>query len=115
MKKYLAKLMFNISIGEGNDATQFDEQIRLIESPNLEEAFHKARRIGKQEEEVFYNTAKESVAWQFIDVMELYALDNMPDGAQLYSNTHQTPDVGSFIKYVRQKSIEIQVKSLTFA
>ena len=54
MEKYLAKLMFNINIDNGNDASQFDEQIRIIESPSLEEAFYKARVIGKKEEEVWY-------------------------------------------------------------
>ena len=51
MEKYLAKLMFNINIDNGNDASQFDEQVRIIESRSLEDAFYKARVIGKKEEE----------------------------------------------------------------
>ena len=49
MQKYLAKLMFNINIDNGTDASQFDEQIRIIESHSVEDAFHKARGIGRKE------------------------------------------------------------------
>ena len=115
MEKYLAKLMFNINIDNGNDASQFDEQIRIIESPSLEEAFYKARVIGKKEEEVFTDTQNKQISWQFIDVSDVYALEDVKDGEQIYSNTHKTNDTGSFIKFIRQKSMQIQAKNLTFA
>src|ERR1043166_9348053 len=109
MKKFLAKLMFNINIGEEN-ATQFDEQLRVIEARGLEEAFHKARSIGQSEEETFMNQEKRPVSWKFIDVAELYPLEDVKDGEQVYSNTLQISDSDSYINYIRQKSIEIQVK-----
>lgn len=115
MQKYLAKLMFNINIDNGTDASQFDEQIRIIESRNAEEAFHKARVIGKKEEETFLNNDNKIISWQFIDVAEVYTLENIKDGEQVYSNTHKIKDTGSYIQYIRQKSMEIQAKNLTFA
>lgn len=115
MEKYLAKLMFNINIDNGSDASQFDEQIRIIESRNLEDAFYKARVIGKKEEETFKNSDNKSVSWQFIDVSDVYSLNEVKDGEQVYSNTHKIMDASSFIKYIRQKSMEIQAKNLTFA
>lgn len=115
MKRYLAKLMFNINIDNGNHATQFDEQIRVIESQNLENAFQKARVIGKQEEETFLNKEKESVNWKFIDVVDLYPLENIKDGEQVYSVTHEKEDTNAFINYIRGKSMLIQTKTLTFA
>ncbi|WP_317898740.1 DUF4288 domain-containing protein [Aurantibacillus circumpalustris] len=115
MEKYLAKLMFNINIDNGSDASQFDEQIRIIESHSLEEAFYKARVIGKKEEEVFTDSSNKQISWQFIDVSDVYSLDVVKDGDQLYSNTHKIKDTGSFIKFIRQKSMEIQAKNLTFA
>jgi hypothetical protein len=115
MKKYLAKLMFNVKIDNGSDASQFDEQIRIIESHSLEDAFHKARSLGKKEEETFLDSENKLVSWQFIDVAEVYPLENLKDGEQLYSNTHKTNDTFSFIRYIRQKSMEIQAKNLTFA
>lgn len=115
MKKYLAKLMFNINIDNGSDASQFDEQIRIIESRNLEDAFYKARVIGKKEEETFRDSHDKVVSWHFIDVSEVYPLEEVKDGEQVYSNTHKIKDAGSFIKFIRQKSMEIQAKNLTFA
>jgi len=115
MKRYLAKLMFNINIDNGNHATQFDEQIRVIESQNLENAFQKARVIGKQEEETFLNHEQKPVNWKFIDVVDLYPLENIKDGEQVYSVTHEKEDTNAFINYIRGKSMLIQTKTLTFA
>ena|ERR1700741_4845966 len=115
MKKYLAKLIFNINIDNGENESQFDEQIRLVESQSLENAFHKARYIGKQEEESFISKDNKIVSWKFIDVLEVYPLENVRDGEQLYSITHEKEDTNAFINYIRRKSMVIQTKSLTFA
>ncbi|MGZ3930987.1 MAG: DUF4288 domain-containing protein [Bacteroidia bacterium] len=115
MKRFLAKLMFNINIDNGNHNSQFDEQIRIIEARSEEEAFFKARRLGREEEESFTNTENKTVNWKFIDVSNLYMLDNVADGAQLYSTTHEAEDANAFIKFIRQKSMVIQAKNLTFA
>lgn len=115
MKKYLVKLMFNINIDKGNLNSQFDEQIRVIEARSEEDAFYKARSIGKKEEETFTNTDNQIVYWQFIDVSEVYKLEDLKDGDQVYSSTRKIKDTKSFINYIRQKSMEIQAKSLTFA
>ena len=58
---------------------------------------------------------KNKIYWKFIDVAELHPLENINDGEQIYSQTHQTEDELSFINFIKQKSIQIQVKSLTFA
>lgn len=115
MEKYLAKLIFNINVDNGTDASQFDEQIRIIESRSLEDAFHKARVIGKKEEETFMDSENRLVSWEFIDVSDVYPLQEVKDGGQVYSNTHNIKDAGSFIKFIHQKSMEIQAKNLTFA
>lgn len=114
MNRYLIKLMFNINIDNGNNASQFDEQVRIIESHNLEDAFYKARAIGKREEETFLNADNQLVNWQFIDVADVYPLENVKDGDQVYSSTRKIKDTTSFISYIRQKSMEIQAKNLTF-
>lgn len=115
MKKYLAKLIFNINIDHGNHNKQFDEQIRIVMARSLEEAFFKARRIGRDEEESFTNSENKTVNWKFIDVANLYAIDDAADGAQIDSTTHETDDANAFIKFIRQKSMLIQAKNLTFA
>lgn len=115
MNSYLAKLVFNIAIGNENKSSQFDEQVRIIQANSLEEAFLKARTIGKQQEEFFMNNNNELVNWKFIDVTDLYALQEANDGDELYANTHETESVDSFIAFVRQKAMLIQTKFLTFA
>lgn len=115
MQRYLVKLMFNINIDNGSHTSQFDEQVRVIEAHHSEDAFFKARAIGKKEEETFMNTENKPVSWQFIDVAEVYPLENVKDGEQVYSTTRKIKDTRSFISYIRQKSMEIQAKNLTFA
>ena len=61
------------------------------------------------------NNENKLVNWQFIDVAELYELESLKDGEQLYSTTHENTERHSFIDYVRQKAMLIQAKSLTFA
>ena len=115
MKRYLVKLMFNVNINNGANNSEFDEQVRIIESASIENAFLKARSIGRKEEETFMNDLNEPIKWLFIDVVEIYPLEDIKDGEQVYSNTRKIKDTGSFISYIRQKSMEIQAKSLTFA
>lgn len=114
MKKYLTKLIFNVNI-ENSDREEFDEQIRIVEAHDLQGAFFKARNVGRREEESFINNGNQLVNWIFIDVAEIYLLDTIKDGEQVYSNTRKIKDSNSFISYVRQKSMEIQAKNLTFA
>ncbi|MBN8697867.1 MAG: DUF4288 domain-containing protein [Bacteroidetes bacterium] len=115
MQQYLAKLMFNIDVEQGEYDAQFDEQVRIIESTDFETAFQKARSIGKNEESSFLNKDNKLVSWKFIDVVELFPLKNAKDGEQLFSITHEEQNASTFINFVREKSMMLQVKSLTFA
>lgn len=114
MNQYIAKLMFNIHIEGEKNNSQFDEQIRLIESHSYDTAFQKARNIGKHEETVFMNQGNKKVTWKFIDVVELFPLQEYKDGEQLFSVTHEEQNTSSFINYIRERSMVVQVKSLTF-
>lgn len=114
MKYFIAKLIFNINIDNGVNQAQFDEQTRLIQASDIEGAFLKARVIGNQEEETFVNANNEMVHWKFIDVMAVYALSDMKDGEQIYSSTHEKEDANNFIKFVKEKSMLIQAKHLSF-
>ena len=115
MKKYIAKLLFNINIDNGSHHSQFDEQVRIIESYDHEAAFYKARALGKKEEVTFHNKENQPVSWQFIDVAGLYPLEEIKDGEEVYSVTHEIKDPNSYIKFIRLKSMEIQTKALTFS
>lgn len=115
MNTYLSKLVFNIQIDNNTLTQQFDEQIRMIQAHDLESAFLKAKALGKKEEETFLNEKKQKVSWTFIDVADIYPLQEYKDGEQLYSSTHEIPDGDAFIKYTREKAMLIQTNFLTFA
>lgn len=114
MNWYLAKLIFNINIDKGSNNKQFDEQTRMIQAPNIEAAFYKARNLGKKHEESFINNENSLVEWKFIDVAEIYALNSVKDGEEIYSVTHEQENANSFIRYIQDKSMLIQAKSLSF-
>lgn len=114
MKTFLAKLLFNVAVDHAQDEAEFDEQLRLIQSVNIEAALYKARHLGKKEEETFVGTHQKKVTWKFIDVAEIYPLEEVKDGQQLFSNSVKVPDAHSYINYIRRKSMELQTRSLSF-
>jgi len=115
MGLYLVKLVFAVYSNNNDQPGEFDEQIRIVSSGNLEGAFLKARHLGRLHEDSFTTKTNQRITWRFIDVSEMYDLGEVKDGAELYSQTHKTDSADTFIHYIRQKSIEIQVKNLTFA
>jgi hypothetical protein len=115
MNSYLAKLIFNINIGEGLHASQFDEQIIFINANSLEDAFYKAKTQGKVLEERFSNEQDQVVEWCFIDITDIFELKMYKNGDPLYSTTHEAHDTNSYINYVRHRSQIIQTKLLSFA
>ncbi len=111
MNWYIAKIIFHITTSGSNHTPQFDEQLRLIEAPDEQEAFKKARWKGQQEEDSFLNNAQETVKWQFVDIAELTALQKIEDGMELYSKIRETSDASNYINIVKQKAHAIEMKS----
>jgi len=114
MKTYLAKLLFNVAIDNDHDVAEFDEQLRMIQSSSIESALYKARHLGRKEEESFVGAHQKKVTWKFIDVAEIYPLEEVKDGQQLYSNSLKVQDANSYLNYIRRKSMELQTRSLSF-
>ena len=111
MNWYTAKIVFRIICKEEKTA-QFDEQLRLIEASNQQEAFEKAQAIGIKEEETFLNHEQKSVQWQFINVAELQKLNNITDGIELQSRTEEQEDAERYTNMIHQKARIIQMKTL---
>ena len=111
MNWYIAKIIFQITVSGISHTPQFDEQLRLIEAHDEQEAFRKARWKGQQEDESFLNNVKETVRWQFIDIAELTEVKKLEDGTELYSKIRETPDASKYIKVIRQKAQAIEMKS----
>jgi hypothetical protein len=114
MKKYLVKLIFNVSVNQGADNSEFDSQMRVIRAFSSEDAFYKAREAGRREEGTVQSPSGQ-VNWRFIDVCELYDLEELGDGDQVFSETRKYTDSQSYITYIRHRSMELQVKNCSFA
>lgn len=110
MKWYLAKIVFRIICGEGEHAAQFDEQLRLIAASNEDEAFEKASTIGKNETDSFYNLKQQLVRWQFVNVSELYHLNELIDGAEMYSRINEVDDADAYTTFVHRRAESILEK-----
>lgn len=110
MKWYLAKIVFQIICGNGAHAAQFDEQLRLIAAGNEAEAFDKASAIGNNEEESFYNHKQQPVRWRFINVSDLYPLNDLADGTELYSRINEVDDANAYTIFVHRRAESIQRK-----
>jgi len=104
MRWYLAKFVYRIICGDGDHLAQFDEQLRLVSAANKQEAFAKAVKMGKQDEERFYNRRQQLVYWQFINVSELYQLNELIDGAELYSRIEEKENAWHYVNVVNQKA-----------
>lgn len=110
MKWYLAKMVYQIICGDGRHTPQFDEQLRLIAADNESEAFDKAVTMGMKEQESFQNQKNELVQWQFVNVPELYRLDKLTDGAEIYSRINEVEDAEAYTTFVHCKARSIQDK-----
>ena len=110
MNWYLTKIVFRIICGDGLHAAQFDEQLRLIEASTEDEALEKARALGKNEQETFYNLKQQLVQWQFVNVSELYRLSELIDGAELYSRIKEVDNGDTYTSFVHLKAESIQKK-----
>ena len=104
MKWYLAKIIYRIICGEGDHTPQFDEQLRLIQAEDDMHAFQRARMLGEKEEDNFLNDFQKPVHWKFIDVPELHLLDDLADGAEVYSKIDEKEDAVVYIRQIRLRA-----------
>jgi hypothetical protein len=109
MNWYITKIVFAITREGSQSKKQFDEQLRLIAAQDQEEAFLKARAIGMEEEDCFYNVNQKQVKWEFINVSEVIPLKGLEDGAEIYSRIHETEEGSTYIHFIHQKAIDIRL------
>jgi predicted RNA-binding protein with EMAP domain len=108
MNWYLAKMVFRIICGDGHHTAQFDEQLRLVAAGSKEEAFHKAQLMGMKEKEIFFNQSLQLVQWQFISVSELYQLNELIDGAEVYSRIEEKENADLYMHIIHKKAEQIR-------
>ena len=107
MNWYLAKMVFQIICGEGHHRPQFDEQLRLLQAGSREEALHKAQLLGMREQECFFNCQEQLVQWQFVNTSELYRLDQLVGGAELYSRVEEPEDADHYMHTIRNRAEQL--------
>ena len=112
MNWYLAKMVYRIICGEGHHTPQFDEQLRLINAHDEFHAFQKAQLIGEREQDHFLNAVQKPVQWKFIDVSELHQLDELIDGAEMYSKVCEESEADVFIRLTHLKAAHILENSM---
>ena len=110
MDWYIAKIVFNIITGDGNHRPQFDEQYRLIKAESRAEAFEKALRIGRGEEEILLSHKQELLRWDFVNVSELFPISELRDGMELFSNIYEADSRELHIETVNMKAAYVQSK-----
>lgn len=107
MNWFVAKVVYQIISGGGDHAPQFDEQLRLISAHTMEEAWEKASEIGEQEQYAFKNQKQQLVEWKFINVPEVYVLNDLKDGMELYSRIEEPGNADTYMAWLQKKSSQL--------
>jgi Domain of unknown function (DUF4288) len=103
MNWYLTKMVFRIQLGGGTHKAQFDEQLRIILASDAEAALDKARRFAEEEKRNASNSYG-MVKWQFINVTEIYRLNNYVDGAEIFSQIQEAENGDLYEEKINRKA-----------
>jgi hypothetical protein len=107
---YVARIIFRISNSREGVPAQFDEQFRIIQAANFDEAWTKATAIGYSEVSSFANDSGKVISWEFVNVCDLRPLESIEDGAELYSTIAEPADESSYISLVNARASAVKDK-----
>lgn len=117
MSWYVAKIVFRIRPSSPSALAQFDEQLHLISAASLDQAFFKSRLLGIQEEDAglppsFHyggqvGETRKNVQWEFVNISELFPLNELVDGTEVYSRIHETAEAAAYINLVHRKAADL--------
>jgi hypothetical protein len=110
MNWYISKLVFQIL--NKSETHQFDEQLRLIQAMNENEAIEKALKIGKAEEDEFVNSENQKVHLKFQAITSLHAVKNLENGTELCSQLLEKRTEENYLESIKLKHQKI-IASLT--
>ncbi|HEY9560433.1 MAG TPA: DUF4288 domain-containing protein [Anseongella sp.] len=108
MSWYISKIIFQVICGDGDHTPQFDEQLRLIQAGNEQEALKKAIQIGLEEQNTFNNSRDESVIWSFIDVAELQRVTELKDKTELYSRIVEPENEENYVDLIELRAERVR-------
>ena len=115
MNWYIAKIIFNININDGEHSSQFDESFRFIEASGIHDALLKARSLGRQNETSFINAEGKTVLWKFIDVADVHPLEELKHGIEFHSATHMDDEATRYIHFVHSRANALVNSSLVLS
>jgi hypothetical protein len=104
MNWYIVKMVFRIRCGNGNHRTQYDEQLRLIQSGNADQAIQKAFNLAESEASRGLTGMEPDVKWQFVNVSELYLLNSFIDGAEVFSRIQEQENAEQYERIIKRKA-----------
>ena len=107
MNWYVAKLVFRITCGNGNHPPQFDEQLRLISATCEKEALKKGKNLIYEEKIALETKDQSPIRWDFINMTELYQVDELKDGSEIYCSILEVNDAEEYIEMSHQKALLI--------
>ena len=113
MHWYISRLVFQITCGNGNHTPQFEEQFRLVQAADTQQAIGKAIAIGKQAQDTLLPDVINLVRWEFVNVSELFQLTEWIDGATLYSHVNEVTDAASYIDMVNENAAYLHKQRLS--
>ncbi|MBS1512160.1 MAG: DUF4288 domain-containing protein [Bacteroidetes bacterium] len=117
MNWYMAKLVFQFICGSGTHTPQFNEQLRLIVAEDALHAFYKARLLGERETLDIIKDGM-NIKWKFIDVTEILPVNQLADGAELWSCTSEDANAELYIRNTQLQAnrlLEQGMHEFTFA
>lgn len=109
MNWYIVKLVFKI--GNKSNASQFDEQLRLIEAVSEEEAISKAMFIGEREQTSFVSSDGSIIQWKFIAISHLLLLQTLENGVELCAQTVEVDNEAYYLNALALKQDNIIANS----
>lgn len=105
MNWYIAKLVFQII--NKSETHQFDEQLRLIEAENDNQAIEKALKIGKTNEDEFVNADNQKVYWKFQAIISIHEVKNLENGTELCSQIIEKRAEENYLESIKLKHQKI--------
>ena len=87
---FAAKLLFESSVPNEDGRLLQEESIRLIQASDEADARSRACQLGNSEQHQYRNDLGETVAWQFVSVLEIQDLceESLSDGTEVFSTLH---------------------------
>jgi hypothetical protein len=113
MKKFLAPTVFEIQ-RQHQLTTEFDIQYRLITAHDAPAALIKAVSHARKQEGLITSLEGVDMYWKFVGIVDLYAIDEVEDGGEVFSQSHQTAEPMPYVQFVKQRTMAMQAKNLIF-